>query len=54
MVTFSLASPVFDFVHHPMLTALGAITFGTTVVSGFQYIGGDAMKRIGNIKIRKI
>uniref|UniRef100_A0A7E4VGZ2 cardiolipin synthase (CMP-forming) n=1 Tax=Panagrellus redivivus TaxID=6233 RepID=A0A7E4VGZ2_PANRE len=46
LVTFSLASPVFDFIGHPALTTLGAITCATTVYSGLQYIGGGAMKRI--------
>jgi len=46
LVSFSLASPVFGFVHHPLLSVLGMVTFGTTVVSGLQYVGGKAMMRV--------
>uniref|UniRef100_A0AC34QYR8 Cardiolipin synthase n=1 Tax=Panagrolaimus sp. JU765 TaxID=591449 RepID=A0AC34QYR8_9BILA len=47
LVTFSLASPVFDYVNHPLLSILGIVTFGTTIVSGLQYIGGGAIKPVG-------
>uniref|UniRef100_A0A914PA07 cardiolipin synthase (CMP-forming) n=1 Tax=Panagrolaimus davidi TaxID=227884 RepID=A0A914PA07_9BILA len=46
LVTFSLASPVFGFVGHPALTTLGIVTAGTTIVSGLQYIGGNAMIKV--------
>ncbi|TKR88042.1 hypothetical protein L596_012343 [Steinernema carpocapsae] len=46
LVALSLASPVFDFVDHPGMTALCMATGLTTVYSGLQYIGGHAMKKI--------
>uniref|UniRef100_A0AC35TW39 GLOBIN domain-containing protein n=1 Tax=Rhabditophanes sp. KR3021 TaxID=114890 RepID=A0AC35TW39_9BILA len=46
LVAFSLLAPVFDFVDHPALTLLCAATAYTTIHSGFQYVGGNAMRRV--------
>jgi cardiolipin synthase len=50
LVTFSLASPVFGFVGHPALTTLGFVTAGTTIISGLQYIGGNAMIKVPKLE----
>uniref|UniRef100_A0A914D370 Uncharacterized protein n=1 Tax=Acrobeloides nanus TaxID=290746 RepID=A0A914D370_9BILA len=46
LAALSLASPVFDFAGHPALTGLCFLTGGTTIYSGLQYIGGDAMRPV--------
>ncbi|KAI6188861.1 Cardiolipin synthase [Aphelenchoides besseyi] len=45
-VTFSLAGPVLEYSDHPLLKTLWLCTGATTVYSGWQYIGGKAIKHV--------